>query len=75
MKENFMKCLEMLLAHQGGFTADKRDPGNKGDGRGNQGLTNLGVTSHVWVDWTGKPDPIEVEKILTLEDVAPLCKA
>ena len=27
MKENFEKCLEMLLVHEGGFTADKRDSG------------------------------------------------
>ena len=41
MKDNFMKCLDMLLEHEGGFTADKRDPGNRGDVHGNQGSTNL----------------------------------
>ena len=32
MKDNFMKCLDMLLEHEGGFTDDKRDPGNRGTG-------------------------------------------
>ena len=50
MKKNFDKCLEMLLHHEGGFTADKRDKGNAGDGHGNQGSPMLGVTSKVWAD-------------------------
>ena len=75
MKENFEKCLEMLLKHEGGFTADTRDRGNQiGDGHGNQGSTMLGVTSKVYADWTGKPAPIEVMKTLTQEDVAPIYK-
>ena len=74
MKKNFDKCLEMLLHHEGGFTADKRDKGNAGDGHGNQGSTMLGVTSKVWADWTGKPAPIEVMRALKAEDVAPLYK-
>ena len=32
MKSNFDKCLAMLLEHEGGFTADKRDKGNAGMG-------------------------------------------
>ena len=75
MKDNFMKCLDMLLEHEGGFTDDKRDPGNWGDGHGNQGSTNLGVTAHVWAEWTGKPASIEVMKMLTAETIAPLYKA
>ena len=75
MKDNFMKCLEMLLEHEGGFTADKRDPGNKGDWHGNQGSTNLGMTAHVLAEWIGKPAPIEVMKTLAAETVAPLYKA
>ena len=75
MRENFEKCLEMLLKHEGGFTADTRDRGNQiGDGHGNQGSTMLGVTSKVYADWTGKPAPIEVMKTLTQEDVAPIYK-
>lgn len=72
MKENFDKCLAMLLEHEGGFTADKRDKGNAGDGHGNQGSTMLGVTSRVYADWTGEPAPIEVMKALTPDDVAPI---
>jgi lysozyme family protein len=74
MKENFDKCLAMLLEHEGGFTADKRDKGNAGDGHGNQGSTMLGVTSRVYADWTGEPAPIEVMKALTPDDVAPIYK-
>ena len=74
MRDNFMKCLEMLLEHEGGFTADPRDEGNKGDGHGNQGSTNLGVTSHVWAEWTGQPAPMEVMKTLTPEIIGPLYK-
>ena len=48
MKKNFDHCLEMLLHHEGGFTADKFDPGNDGDGYGNQGSPNLGVTAKVY---------------------------
>ena len=35
MKANFDKCLEWLLAHEGGFVDHPKDPG---------GMTNLGVT-------------------------------
>ena len=74
MKSNFDECLAMLLEHEGGFTADKRDKGNAGDGHGNQGSTMLGVTSRVYADWTGKPAPIEVMEALTPDDVAPIYK-
>ena len=60
MKKNFDRCLEMLLHHEGGFTADKFDPGNDGDGYGNQGSTNMGVTAKVYAAFTGQPAPIEV---------------
>ena len=53
MKKNFDHCLEMLLHHEGGFTADKFDPGNDGDGYGNQGSTNMGVTAKVYAAFTG----------------------
>ena len=71
-KENFDNCLEMLLAHEGGFTSDPLDSGNKGDGHGNQGSTNLGVTSHVWAEFTGKPAPISVMKELQPKDIGVL---
>lgn len=74
MKENWKTAFEMMIHHEGGFTADKRDSGNSDDGYGNQGSTNLGVTAKVWAEWTGKPAPIDVMKELTIEDVEPLYK-
>ena len=47
-EKDFDYCLEMLLHHEGGFTADKFDPGNDGDGYGNQGSPKLGVTAKVY---------------------------
>lgn len=69
MKKNFDTCMTMLLHHEGGFTADKRDKGNA-----NGGSTNLGVTSAVWADWTGSHAGHDVMKALTPEDVKPLYK-
>ena len=59
MKENFEKCLEMLLHHEGGYVNHPRDPG---------GETNLGVTKRVYEEWGGTKDMRD----LTQEDVAPI---
>ena len=65
----------MLLAHEGGFTADKFDSGNYGDGFGDQGSTNMGVTAKTYAANTGQPARIEVMQKLTVADVAPtLCQ-
>ena len=61
MKENFEKCLEMLLHHEGGYVNHPKDPG---------GETNLGVTKRVYEEWGGTKDM----KALTIEDVAPIYK-
>ena len=61
MKENFDKCLEMLLHHEGGYVNHPEDPG---------GETNLGVTKRVYEEWGGTKDM----KALTVEDVAPIYK-
>ena len=61
MKENFDRCLEMLLHHEGGYVWHEEDPG---------GETNLGVTKKVYQDWGGTKDMID----LTVEDVAPIYK-
>ena len=61
MKENFDKCLEMLLHHEGGYVWHEEDPG---------GETNLGVTKKVYQDWGGTKEMID----LTIEDVAPIYK-
>ena len=59
MKENFDKCLEMILHHEGGYVNHPRDPG---------GETNLGVTKRVYKEWGGLKDMVD----LTVEDVAPI---
>ena len=59
MKENFQKCLELILHHEGGWVNHPRDPG---------GETNFGVTKRVYEEWGGTKDMKE----LTEEDVAPI---
>ena len=61
MKENYQKCLEMILHHEGGYVNHPKDPG---------GETNLGVTKRVYEEWGGTKDM----KDLTVEDVAPIYK-
>ena len=65
MKENFDKCLEMLLHHEGGFVNHPRDPG---------GVTNLGVTLRVYERWVGKKISEQDMRSLTPADVAPIYK-
>ena len=65
MKENFDKCLEMLLAAEGGYVWHPEDPG---------GETNLGVTRAVYEQWLGRQVMDGEMKNLTVEDVAPIYK-
>lgn len=65
MKDNFQKCLEHLLIHEGGFVNDSRDNG---------GMTNLGVTIRVWEEWVGHPVSEKEMRNLTPLMVAPLYK-
>ena len=65
MKENFDKCLEMLLSHEGGFVNHPEDPG---------GITNLGVTKKVYDEWTGRESTEQEMRDLTPEDVGPIYK-
>ena len=46
MINNFDKCLDLLLVHEGGFVNHPDDPG---------GMTNLGVTIRTWEEWVGHP--------------------
>ena len=57
--ENYQKCLETILHHEGGYVNHPKDPG---------GETNLGVTKRVYEEWGGTKDM----KDLTVEDVAPI---
>ena len=66
MKDNFEKCLAMLLKHEGGFVNHPQDPG---------GMTNLGVTKKVYEAWVGREVTEQEMRDLTAEDVAPIYKA
>jgi lysozyme family protein len=73
MKETWAMAFKKLIEHEGGFTSDPRDPGNKlPDGR--PGSTNLGVTQKVWEDYVGQQVTHEEMKALTKADVEPLYK-
>tara|TARA_R110000822_G_scaffold131139_5_gene268006 strand:- start:2173 stop:2685 length:513 start_codon:yes stop_codon:yes gene_type:complete len=65
MQENFDKCLEMLLHHEGGFVNHPRDPG---------GMTNHGVTRMVYEKWVGRKMSEQDMRDLTPADVAPIYK-
>ena len=60
-KANWIKCLEAILHHEGGYVNHPKDPG---------GETNLGVTKRVYEDFGGTKDM----KNLTREDVEPIYK-
>ena len=57
--QNYQKCLDMILHHEGGYVNHPKDPG---------GETNLGVTKRVYEDWGGTKDMKDLE----VEDVAPI---
>tara|TARA_R110002153_G_scaffold95673_1_gene229502 strand:- start:77 stop:589 length:513 start_codon:yes stop_codon:yes gene_type:complete len=57
--ENYNKCLELILHHEGGYVNHPKDPG---------GETNLGVTKRVYEEWGGTKEMVD----LTVEDVAPI---
>ncbi len=63
MKENFDKCLAMLLEHEGGYVNDPMDNG---------GMTNLGVTKRVYDEWIGRVSTEQEMRDLTPDDVAPI---
>ena len=65
MQNNFDKCLEMLLHHEGGYVNNVHDKG---------GMTNLGVTKRVYDKWIDRESTEEEMRNLTPEDVAPIYK-
>ena len=66
MENNFDKCLELVLKHEGGFVNDPKDPG---------GATNLGMTQKTWEKWIGHKVSIEDMKNLTVDDISPVYKS
>ena len=65
MQSNFDVCLDLMLAHEGGFVNHPQDPG---------GMTNLGVTARVWEEWLGRPTNEKEMRSLTPIMVKPLYK-
>ena len=59
--ENYDKCLETILHHEGGYVNHPEDQG---------GETNMGVTKRVYEDFGGTKDM----KDLGFDDVAPIYK-
>ena len=66
MNQNFNKCMEMLLHHEGGFVNHPDDPG---------GLTNMGVTKKTWDEFYG--DDIDEERMrnITVDNIKPIYRA
>tara|TARA_R110000823_G_scaffold205983_2_gene336770 strand:- start:1282 stop:1791 length:510 start_codon:yes stop_codon:yes gene_type:complete len=65
MKDNFEKCLLLLLSHEGGFVNHPKDPG---------GMTNLGVTKKVYDKWLGHESTEKEMRSLTPADVSIIYK-
>ena len=63
MTDNFEKCLEIILHHEGGYVNHPKDPG---------GITNLGVTKNTYEGWLDEEVSVEDMKALTQEDVEPI---
>jgi lysozyme family protein len=73
MINNWDKSCEMVLKHEGGFTNDQRDPGNRlPDGR--KGSTMLGCTQANWEAYINRKVTQDDMKRLTKDDVKPLYK-
>lgn len=66
MKENFDKCFALVLAHEGGYVNDPRDPG---------GRTNLGVTQRAWEAFLNRSVTEAEMRKLTPPDVKAFYKA
>lgn len=69
-KGNFEACAIVTLAYEGGYTNDRRDPGNWTGGKVGKGVlkgTNMGIAANTYPD-------LDI-KSLTRADVLPLYKA
>jgi len=65
MNENWEDAFKMVLAHEGGFVNNPKDPG---------GMTNLGVTKKVWEEYVGHSVDENIMRGLTPDMVQPLYK-
>jgi len=65
MKDNWEKCFELVLKHEGGYVNNPKDPG---------GMTNLGVTKRVWEEYVGHEVDEAAMRALTPNVVKPLYK-
>ena len=63
MNQNFDKCMEMLLHHEGGFVNHPSDP---------SGMINMGVTEKTYDEFHGTDIDEEGVRSLTVEDVIPI---
>ena len=63
---SFADCLPIILASEGGFVNDPKDPG---------GATNLGVTLGTLSGWLGRPATVAEVQALTAASVAPIYQA
>jgi lysozyme family protein len=73
MQSNWQQAFEQMLASEGGFSDDTRDPGNSlPDGRA--GSTMLGVTQYNWEQHIGHQVTHDQMRKLTPADVEPLYK-
>lgn len=73
MLNNWDKSFDHVIAHEGGFTDDERDPGNKmPDGR--KGSTMWGCTQANWEAYIGKQVTHDEMRALSKDDVKPLYK-
>ena len=63
MEQNFDKCMEMLLVHEGGYVNHPSDPG---------GMTNLSVTKKTYDHCHGTDIDKEGMRNLTVQDVMPI---
>ena len=61
MQDNFEKCLELILHHEGGFVDHPEDPG---------GMTNMGITKKVYERFLGKELCEKDMRMMPMEHVA-----
>lgn len=62
MQNNFDRCLDLVLFHEGGYVDHPSDPG---------GATNMGVTKRSWEEWVGHEVTKEEMRSLTVAEITP----